>query len=180
MVVEEPKNSEKKKKSKDDDNDAAARADDETDTVKPCKGKSCDEDGTTVVEEEEESGKGKKSKGEETEARAEGDVQTEGDADIVVEECQGKKCNKKNSAKVKDKGEEIVAVVPDGEGGEEIVACKGKSCKGEIANVAEVVAEAIEGSSEVKASKMKASKVSKISGDEAEVSIPIFIAGFTR
>ena len=95
---------------------------------------------------------------------------------MVVEDCSGKKCNKKNSAKVEAKGEEILAVVSDGDGGEEFVACKGKSCKGkiEVADVAEAVAEAIEGSSEVKASKMKAtkiSKMSKISGDETEVSI---------
>ena len=137
-----------------------------------------DADGATT----EESGKGKKKKEEEeeeeTETRAGGDAETE----MVVEKCNGKKCNKKDIAEAKADGEEIEMVVLDTLAGEEIIACKGKGCKGkiaaEVANVAEAVAEAIEGSSEVKASKMKASKISKISGDEAEVvSIPIFISG---
>ena len=138
-----------------------------------------DADGATT----EESGKGKKKKEEEeeeeeeTETRAGGDAETE----MVVEKCNGKKCNKKDIAEAKADGEEIEMVVLDTLAGEEIIACKGKGCKGkiaaEVANVAEAVAEAIEGSSEVKASKMKASKISKISGDEAEVSSPIFISG---
>ena len=174
-VAEDEKESGKGKNSKkkgtedaEEEDDAAARA---------------DADGETTSTEESGKGKGSKKKKEEeevTETRAEGDAETE----MVVEKCHGKKCNKKNIAEAKDDDEEIVVVALD-----KIVACEGKGCKGKIANVTEAVAEAIEGSIEVKASKMKASKmkaskiskISKISGDEeAEVSIPLFISGFTR
>ena len=172
-VAEDEKESGKGKNSKkkgtedaEEEDDAAARA---------------DADGETTSTEESGKGKGSKKKEEEeevTETRAEGDAETE----MVVEKCHGKKCNKKNIAEAKDDDEEIVVVALD-----KIVACEGKGCKGKIANVTEAVAEAIEGSIEVKASKMKASKmkasskISKISGDEeAEVSIPLFISGFTR
>ena len=179
-VAEDEKESGKGKNSKkkgtedaEEDNDAAARtaADGET-TEESGKASKASKASKTS-----KASKKKKEEEEETETRAEGDVETE----MVVEKCDGKKCNKKDIAKAKADGKEIEMVVPDGEDGEEIVACKGKGCKSKMANVAEAVAEAIEGSSEAKASKMKASKISKISGDEAEVvSIPIFISGFTR
>lgn len=180
MVVEEQKKSKKKKKDEGDVTDETETqvVEDDGESSKASKKKKEKEtedvedadaavradadEGTT-----EESGKKSKKKSKEEE--------TEGDVEMVVENCSGKKCNKKNSAEAEARGEEVVAVVSDGEGGEEIVACKGKGCKGEmVADVAEAVAEAIEGSSEVKASKMKAtkiSKMSKISGDETEVSI---------